>query len=135
MSAPDVEFVLPGTWRYVPVADAIASKRVVARVTEQAVGRTDDRAKLRADIRSRFTVAADRARDAGGEAMWICDEIMTGVPLPASIVLYRPPLVTRSAATVDERRVALHDLIGPAHAEEAEADLVSGGSPLFAARR
>ncbi|MCU1474137.1 hypothetical protein [Amnibacterium sp.] len=129
MKNPDIEFVLPGSWRFVPVADESAAKRAIGRITEQTVGRADERARLRADIRARFTAAADRARGAGGEAMWICDEITPGVPLPASIVLYRPALTVRHEESAEHRRTALHELLAEPRSDVAESDLVSGGQP------
>jgi hypothetical protein len=126
---PDIEFVLPGSWRFVPVADEPAAKRAIGRITEQTVGRADERARLRADIRARFTAAADRARGAGGEAMWICDEITPGVPLPASIVLYRPALMVRHEESAEQRRAALHELLAEPRSDVAESDLVCGGQP------
>ena len=129
MKKPNVEFVLPGTWRFVPVANETDAKRVIGRVTEQLVGRADDRARLRADIRARFTASADRARTAGGEAMWICDEITPGVPLPASVVLYRPALAVRHENDTERRRNALHDLLGRSGDGSVQADLVVGGQP------
>lgn len=129
MSEPQVEFLLPGTWRYVPLADPVASKRVIARMTEEAVGRSDERATLRAEVRAQYATAADRARKAGGEAMWICSEITDGVPLPCSITAYRPPLATRRTESIDDQRAALHELLGSPADGVLEADLASGDRP------
>jgi hypothetical protein len=126
---PDIEFVLPGSWQLLPVADEAAAKRAIGRVAEQAVGRADDRARLRAELRAGFTAAADRARTAGGEAMWICAEIAPGVPFPASIVLYRPPLAIRHEDSLDRRRSALHELVGEPRGDVVESDLILGGQP------
>lgn len=129
MKNPDIEFALPGSWKFVAIADEAAAKRTIATIAEQTVGRADERAKLRAEVRAQFTNAADRARKAGGEAMWICDEVAPGIPLPASITLYRPALGIRSTESGDDRIAALHELLGPATDGVTEADLVAAGQP------
>jgi hypothetical protein len=112
------DFALPGTWWLVPVADPSVAARSIARAVEQAVGRRDADARLRAELRTRFTDVADRARTAGAAQVHLCHEIVPGVPLPATLTVYWPRLVLRASGE-DDPALALRALLGPPEGADA----------------
>ncbi len=89
------DFALPGDWWAVPVAHAEETERAVAALVRDTVGRRDEDATARAELRSRFLFAADRARAAGATQLHLCREVMPGVPLPATLTVYHPRLSLR----------------------------------------
>lgn len=130
MSDPEIEFLLPGRWTFIPLAHPEATKRVIAQVAEDAVGRSDERARVRAELRARFTLITDKARDGGGQQLWLADELAPGVPFPASITAYWPALsIGRQddPEDVEAAREALRALLGPAEEGADEAGLTVGG--------
>lgn len=131
MTDPGFEFLLPGTWKHLPVADPAAAKRVIARMTSEAVGNADDRASLRAEIRTQFEAALDRARAANADRLWLCSEVMPGVPLPASITAYFPALAIRGAEDGTSEADRLHRLLGPPEDAVEEVDLEVAGRPAI----
>lgn len=92
------DFALPGDWWAVPVAHAEETERAVAALVRDTVGRRDEDATARAELRSRFLFAADRARAAGATQLHLCREVMPGVPLPATLTVYHPRLSLRRLA-------------------------------------
>jgi hypothetical protein len=115
MTDADIEFLLPGRWNFIPLARPEATKRVIARLAEDAVGRSDERAQLRAELRARFALS---------------DELAPGVPFPASITAYWPALaIKRQEHPEDEgaATAAIRTLLGPAGEGTDEAELTVGG--------
>lgn len=114
--------LLPGSWWTIDLRAAGARRRSVAQVVDHQLGRTDDRAALRADARRHLNrVAADAAR-AGGRLLAVSLMVAGGLPLPATLTVYRLPgqdLTTRGMA---ELRASLHD-DGPG---ECRLDLADG---------
>jgi hypothetical protein len=132
MSEPDIEFLLPGRWRFVPLAEPEATKRVIAQLAEQAVGRSDERAQLRAELRARFEITTDKARSGGAQQLWLGDQLVPGVPFPASITAYWPVLSIRTPEDPEDPAAlaaAIHSLLGPADDDVDEADLEVAGRP------
>ena len=130
MSDADIEFLLPGRWSFIPLARPQATKRVIAQLAEDAVGRSDERAQLRAELRARFTLITDKARDGGGQQLWLGDELAPGVPFPASITAFWPALsIRKQDDPEDEAAVAaaIRTLLGPAEDGTDEAELTVGG--------
>jgi hypothetical protein len=130
MTDADIEFLLPGRWNFIPLARPEATKRVIARLAEDAVGRSDERAQLRAELRARFALITDKARDGGGQQLWLGDELAPGVPFPASITAYWPALaIKRQEHPEDEgaATAAIRTLLGPAGEGTDEAELTVGG--------
>lgn len=83
--------LLPATWWTVDLRDEQARRRSVATLAEQQIGRQDDRAALRADLRKHLDRAADDAATAGGLFMAISLMRVGDVPLPASLTVFRLP--------------------------------------------
>ncbi len=122
------DFALPGTWWLVPVADPEASAKAIGRAVEQAIGRRDADARLRAELRARFTDVADRARTAGAAQVHLCREIMPGVPLPATLTVYWPRLALRASGEADPAAALARVLGAPdaATTQVALTDLPTG---------
>ena len=76
-------FALPGTWARIPLESPAKTLASIRRLTERVTGRQDQLATMRAELRARFTKAADVARDGGASQLFIGLELVPGVPLPA----------------------------------------------------
>jgi hypothetical protein len=103
------DFALPGTWWEIPVDDEAASERAIDALVAQSFGRRDADANARHELRRRFRAAAARARSAGATRLHLCRELLPGVPLPASLTVYRPriPLLPRVERTPLEQLEAV----------------------------
>jgi hypothetical protein len=123
------DFALPGTWWLVPVDDPAVAERSIARAVERAVGRRDEDARLRAELRARFTDVADRARTAGAAQVHLCHEIMPGVPLPATLTVYWPRLVLRASGESDPG-AALRAVLGPPDGDDVALDDLPTGAGI-----
>lgn len=86
------DLALPGTWWEIPVDDPSATNRAIDRIVGSAVGHRDEDATARNELRTRFRLAASRARTAGASRLHLCREVVVGVPFPASLTVYRPPI-------------------------------------------
>jgi len=91
------DVALPGTWWAIPVADPAETERAVGDIVSTTIGRRDQDARLRADLRTRFLYAADRARSSGAVQLHLCREVMPDVPLPASLTVYWPRIALRAS--------------------------------------
>lgn len=130
MTAPDIEFLLPGRWSFIPLAHPEATKRVIAQLAEDTIGRSDEHARLRAELRARFTIITDKARGGGGQQLWLGEELAPGVPFPASITAFWPALAIRRQDDPEDAEAvaaAIRELLGPAQEGAEEAALTVGG--------
>ncbi|MCU1479681.1 MAG: hypothetical protein JWQ19_467, partial [Subtercola sp.] len=114
-SEPEFDVALPGEWMIIPLLSATAARAAVARIVAQGVGRRDEDARLRAELRASFTTAVDQARGAGATQLHLCRELVAGVPLPASLTVYWPRL-SLAATRESDPLAALRKLLGPAPA-------------------
>lgn len=89
---PVTDFVLPGRWWHIALGDADDVARQARNMCRSAVGRRDDRAQLRHDLQTAVERAAVAARDAEATDFYFALEIVPGVPLPASLAVYWPPV-------------------------------------------
>jgi len=103
------DLALPGTWWAIPVADPAETERAVAGIVSGTIGRRDEDARLRAELRARFLYAADRARSSGAVQLHLCREVMPDVPLPASLTVYWPRIALRAS---DDPAEALRAVLG-----------------------
>lgn len=116
MSENGFDIALPGSWWTIPVADPAETERAVSALVSEAIGRRDQDARVRAELRTRFLYAADRARSTGAVQLHLCRELMPDVPLPASLTVYWPRITLsgnaagHGAANTDA--VALRAVIG-----------------------
>lgn len=93
-TAPDrrLGFLLPGRWWHIDLADGADVVRQVRLMSREVVGKQDDRAQLRRDVQVSVEKAALAAADAGASDFYFAVEVVPGVPIPASLAVYRPEL-------------------------------------------
>ncbi|TAJ46854.1 MAG: hypothetical protein EPO52_15075 [Herbiconiux sp.] len=103
------DVALPGTWWAIPVADPAETERAVGDIVSATIGRRDQDARLRAELRARFLYAADRARSSGAVQLHLCREVMPDVPLPATLTVYWPRIALRAS---DDPVEALRGVLG-----------------------
>ncbi len=102
-------FELPGTWGRVNLATEASTQRSIRKVVEYSVGRSDELASVRAELRGRFRDAADLARANGATDFHIALEIAPGVPMPAWLAVFLPDLASADfdALGIGELRAGL----------------------------
>lgn len=88
--APELEFVLPGTWWDLPVTDPDAATRRIQQLVTEAVGKADKDAEVRRRLRSGLQEAVDTARKNAAQQIYLAREVTPGVPLSASLAVYWP---------------------------------------------
>lgn len=93
-------FALPGSWGRINLATERTTQSSIRRVVEHAVGRDDKLAPLRADLRKRFTEAANIARDNSAVDFHIALELAPGVPLPAWLGVFLPDIESTDFAAL-----------------------------------
>lgn len=96
--APRLTFPLPGRWLALdPRVGDEASARIDEAVRELA-GAADDAAIARRRLRAAFQRAVDAARDAAAHALFLCIEVVPGIPTPASLTVHAPEGMRMSPA-------------------------------------
>jgi len=85
-------FALPGSWGRINLATERTTQSSVRKVVEHAIGRDDNLAPLRADLRKRFAVAAEIARANSAVDFHVALELAPGVPLPAWLGVFLPEI-------------------------------------------
>ena len=129
----------------VDLRDEAARRRSVSALVERQVGRDDSRASLRGDLRSQLGRAADDAARAGGRIMAVSLMRADGIPVPATLTMYRVPgaalddrgaeelarLLRASQQQHDEIEIA-HGLLGPVlrRVSRRQGDASIGGSDV-----
>ena len=104
-------FVLPGRWWTLKTAGS--ETQMVAAIkaeVERTVGRSDDRASLRREVRTQLLDAAHEARRLGADRLYIAEEITAGVPFSASLTVVKPDLEPLMQGTLENRRSELASL-------------------------
>lgn len=81
---------LPGTWSKVDLRTEAGSRSTARRVVEEAMGRSDELATARADLRRRIIEVAAGLREVGGVGLWLAREIVPSVPFPAWLTVFAP---------------------------------------------
>ncbi|NQX12288.1 hypothetical protein HQQ80_11680 [Microbacteriaceae bacterium VKM Ac-2855] len=129
---PDLEFVLPGSWRAIPLDDPQRERAAVRRLVADTVGSRDDRAKLRAELREAFATMAARAREAGGRDLYLAGELIPGLSIPSALVVAWPDLRVpgQDAARPEAAASLLREaLVEATNADPTEfSDAVAAGS-------
>lgn len=100
MTDDDLTFALPGQWWRIPVQDPEAAARSIRAFVSHTVGKSDEHAQLRADVRRQLTTSTDEARSAQGREVYLTGEIAPGVPLSITLTTYRPELPTQFSASL-----------------------------------
>ena len=94
----------PGTWWHIPLADTDAAQSSARRLIVQSIGRADQHARLRAELRHRLERAIEEARAANARSFSIAIEIVPDIPIPAFLSVFDPGTdldSARSAAAGD----------------------------------
>lgn len=117
-----IGILLPESWWTIDLRDATARERSVAQVVDRQFGRSDDRATLRADARRHLRRATEDATHAGGRLMAVSLMVAGGLPLPATLTVYRLPGQDLTTQGVAELEASLQDE-GPS---ESTLDLADG---------
>ena len=89
----------PGVWRELPLHDNVVTREAVHRIVMESIGRADDRARLRAEVRDQLVAAASAARKANADRLVIAIEAVTDLPIPAFLGIYTPGLDVAAATT------------------------------------
>ena len=80
----------PGTWWHIPLADTDAARDSARRLIVQSIGRADQHAQLRAELRQRLEGAITEARAANARRFAIAIEIVPDIPIPAFLSVFDP---------------------------------------------
>jgi hypothetical protein len=89
-SSVELDFLLPGDWSTVPLDEGVGTKRAIRALALRTLGRADELASVRAEFRQELEQVASRARELNGSTLHTAREIVTGVPLPATLVVCWP---------------------------------------------
>jgi len=81
-------FSLPGRWLRVPLSSEAAMRTSIRKTMDELTNRRDELARVRAELRERFTAAAELARSGGASDLFLGLELMPGLPLPAWIAVF-----------------------------------------------
>jgi len=81
--------LLPAAWWTIDLRDKEARRGSVAGLVDRQVGRADDRAGLRHDLRKRLDAVAEQAAAAGGRLMAVSLMRVGEIPVPATMTVYR----------------------------------------------
>lgn len=100
------KFVLPGKWGRINLDTEATTQRSIRKVVEEATGRRDDLAPIRAELRARFQKAADVAREGGATDFYVAFQLTTTIQLPAWISVFTPEIDSTDFAALglDELR-------------------------------
>lgn len=96
-----VSLLLPTSWWTIDLPDPGARARGVRALVEHSLGRADEAARLRADLRTRLGQAADQAAAAGGVLMAVSLMRVGELPVPATLTGYRVPGLRLDPAGVE----------------------------------
>lgn len=89
---PELRLRLPGKWWQVPLHDEVEARASIRQLVERQVGRADDRAALRNELRTQFFAALESAIKADGQAMHLALDFVEGEPMSASVTVFLPPI-------------------------------------------
>ncbi|MEP6481217.1 MAG: hypothetical protein ABJA94_04330 [Rhodoglobus sp.] len=89
---PELRFRLPGQWWQVPLHDKDEARASVRRLVERQVGKADNGAKVRDDLRKQFLAALEFAIEGDGQALHLALDVIEDVPLSASVTVFLPPI-------------------------------------------
>ena len=110
---------LPGTWVQLdPNRPEVTTERIHAFV-ELAMGRADELAQARHDVRQALGMMLEKAPEAAAlESTFLCHEISPGSPTPIAVSVFSPadihmsPAVGTQSGTVIETFLAAMELLG-----------------------
>jgi hypothetical protein len=141
LRAPTLHFRLPGRWFRVDISGGEATEASARTIARAVVGRADEHAQVRADLRRDLVSAAAAAREAEAASVLFSTEIAAGTPLPVTLVVYAPrrlrmsPTMGTAAASVVATLTEALGQLDPVAAATAEQVGGPGGMPALRAHR
>lgn len=87
---PTLRFRLPGSWWQVPLHDEAEAEASIRRLVDSQVGRGDEHATLRRELRDELLDSARTAIGGNGQSMQIALDIIETLPLSASFTVFLP---------------------------------------------
>lgn len=116
--------LLPSSWWSISLATESTRRKGVASLVEEQVGRADVKASLRADLRRHLDGVADSAAAAGGRILAVSLMRAEGIPVPATLTVFRVP-----GGGLLERGVAeMHDVLAADSDASDALELAEGPS-------
>lgn len=92
LRAADLSFTLPGSWWHIPLEDEQGIAGRVRAMMTGIIGRDDQQAQLRHELKAKVVSAATAAREADASDFYFAREIVPGVPIPVSLGVYAPDI-------------------------------------------
>jgi hypothetical protein len=110
--ATRLDFVLPGTWWRLPLNEsAAATEAAIDRVLLSAIGRRDQDAQLRAELREQLRALVSAGREVRAEQVHFAKDLVGALPFPVSLTVSWPELPVTPRGTVAERAEILASAI------------------------
>lgn len=125
-SGPEFDFALVGTWAPISVTDEDLSQRQIREFVGAALGRSDELATLRHVMRQDLERSVKQSITANGQMLYLAKEIITGVPLLASLLICWPQLgsiPTAVAMNPHLARAFLKKMLMETNGEAQDSDL------------
>lgn len=122
-----LSLLLPTSWWTIDLTDPGSRSRAVRSLVEHSLGRADEAAQLRADLRTRLGRAADQAAAAGGVLMAVSLMKVGDLPVPATGTVYRVPGLRLDAAGVESLTATLRE----SEAESLDVAQAEDGTPVI----
>ncbi len=119
-----LEFRLLGSWEQFAPGSSKQTDAHVDVYVERIVGKADDRARIRIGMRERIKAGLAAAADGSAQALFLCSEIVQGVPMPVVMTVYAPAELHMTPAEGTSPRAVL-DVYKAGRAQlygETEAD-------------
>lgn len=95
----------PGSWWQIPLIDPGEARESARRLVVESIGRADQHAQLRAEMRLRLETAITEAREANAVRFAIAIEIVPDIPIPAFLGIFETGTDLRSAPSTDAAAV------------------------------
>jgi len=70
-----IKLTLPRTWFDIPLGESAQTAAAIRELVQRSIGRADERAQLRADVRARTTEAVAEAERANAIGFWVAIEV------------------------------------------------------------
>ena len=127
-AAPRLVLRLPGTWVQLDPSRHEVTDRRIRVYVDLAMGRADELAKARADMRKAMGAMIQSADGAAAlESVFLCHEVAPGTPTPIAVSVFAPaqlhlsPVIGTDAADVIDGFLAAMDVIGDSEGWERRA--------------
>ena len=114
---PTLRFLLPGQWASIPLHDTEVARSAIRQLVDVQIGKADQLAGLRRDIRSRLLDSLETSIAGAGQSMQVALEMVPGVPISANFTVYlpdvslAPAIGTSGAAVLEVLRRGLTDVM------------------------